>query len=146
MIQQYNLQRFLDAQENTYSRAYSELDQGRKQSHWMWFIFPQILGLGQSETSKFYGIKSLEEATLFLSHPILGSRLISISNLLLKLETNDPQSVFGSPDDLKLFSSMTLFNHIPNADPVFQKVLNKYFCGKEDIKTLNITAGHHYYK
>ena len=135
-----SLKRFTEAQENSYLMALSEIQQGRKQSHWMWFIFPQIAGLGSSETSRYYAIKDLQEADEFLKHPVLGSRLINISRELLKLKTNDAHRVFGSPDDLKLKSSMTLFSMLPDADPVFQQVLEKFFNGGKDIKTLNLIS------
>jgi uncharacterized protein (DUF1810 family) len=135
-----SLKRFTDAQENSYAMAFSEIQQGRKQSHWMWFIFPQIAGLGFSETSRHYAIKDLQEAAGFLNHPVLGSRLINISRELLKLKTNDAHRVFGSPDDLKLKSAMTLFSMLPEADPVFQTVLEKFFNGEKDIKTLRLIA------
>jgi len=133
-----SLQRFLDAQEKDYLVALSEIKKGKKQSHWMWYIFPQIQGLGASETSKFYAIKSKQEAEEFLNHPVLGSRLIEICNALLNLETNDPNKIFGSPDDMKLHSSMTLFSSLPDPDPVFQKVLDKFFDGQKDEKTLEM--------
>jgi uncharacterized protein (DUF1810 family) len=135
-----SLKRFTDAQENSYAMAFSEIQQGRKQSHWMWFIFPQIAGLGFSETSRYYAIRDLQEATGFLNHPVLGSRLINISRELLKLKTNDAHRVFGSPDDLKLKSAMTLFSMLPEADPVFQTVLEKFFNGEKDIKTLRLIS------
>ena len=135
-----SLKRFTDAQEDSYAKAFSEIQQGRKQSHWMWFIFPQIAGLGFSETSRYYAIKDLQEATGFLKHPVLGSRLINISLELLKLKTNDAHRVFGSPDDLKLKSCMTLFSMLPEADPVFKTVLEKFFNGEKDIKTLRLIS------
>ncbi len=132
------LQRFLDAQKNDYHIALSEIKNGKKQGHWMWYIFPQILGLGISETSKFYAMKNIGEAEEFIKHPILGSRLIEISNELVNLETSDAHKIFGSPDDMKLRSSITLFSSLPHANPVFQKVLDKYFSGNTDKKTLGI--------
>ncbi len=135
-----SLKRFTDAQENSYRMALSEIQQGRKQSHWMWFIFPQIAGLGFSETSRYYAIKDLQEADEFLKHPVLGSRLINISRELLKLNTSDAHRVFGNPDDLKLKSSMTLFSMLPGTDPVFQYVLEKFFNGEKDSKTLQIIS------
>jgi uncharacterized protein (DUF1810 family) len=135
-----SLKRFTDAQENSYPAAFSEIQGGKKKSHWMWFIFPQIAGLGFSETSRFYAIKDLQEATGFLKDPVLGPRLINISRELLKLKTNDAHQVFGSPDDLKLQSCMTLFSSMRNADPVFQLVLEKFFYGRQDIKTLQIIS------
>jgi uncharacterized protein (DUF1810 family) len=131
-----NLQRFLSAQESSYQTALSEVKGGRKRSHWMWYIFPQIQGLGFSETSRFYAIKNLSEAEAYLAHPVLGNRLIEISTTLLQLPSNNASSVFGSPDDVKLKSCMTLFAAIPNANPVFQAVLDKFFNGMKDDKTL----------
>ncbi|MDQ2720897.1 MAG: DUF1810 domain-containing protein [Bacteroidota bacterium] len=138
MIKENNLKRFIDAQKASYHIALSEIENGRKKSHWMWYIFPQIQGLGFSETSKFYAIKDIKEAEEFLMHPILGSRLIEICNKLLELETNDLNKIFGSPDDLKLKSSATLFCSIHNSDPVFKLVLEKFFNGEKDNKTLKI--------
>jgi uncharacterized protein (DUF1810 family) len=133
-----NLLRFLNAQKTDYAIAFSEIKNGKKRSHWMWYIFPQIQGLGFSATSKFYAIKDLHEAEEFLHDPVLGKRLIDICNELLKLETNDANKVFGSPDDVKLRSSITLFSSVSGADPVFQKVLDKFFNGKKDPRTLQI--------
>jgi uncharacterized protein (DUF1810 family) len=135
-----SLKRFTDAQENSYAVAFSQIQQGKKKSHWMWFIFPQIAGLGFSETSRFYAIKDLQEAAGFLKHPVLGPRLINISRELLKLKSNDAHQVFGSPDDLKLQSSMTLFSSLQDADRVFQLVLEKFFKGVKDNKTLHIIS------
>lgn len=133
-----NLERFIEAQNADYQTALSEIKNGRKQSHWMWYVFPQILGLGFTDTSKFYAIKDITEAGQFLSHPLLGSRLITISRELLKLDSHDAGKVFGSPDHLKLKSCMTLFSLVSNADPIFQLVLDKFFRGEKDDKTLRI--------
>jgi uncharacterized protein (DUF1810 family) len=133
-----SLKRFIDAQETDYQFALSEVKSGKKRSHWMWYIFPQIEGLGFSETSKYYGIKDLKEAEAYLQHPVIGKRLIEISNELLKLGNNDANILFGSPDDLKLQSSMTLFSSLANTHPVFQLVLEKFFNGTKDQKTLQI--------
>ncbi|MDE3183531.1 MAG: DUF1810 domain-containing protein [Bacteroidota bacterium] len=138
MNQSENLQRFLDAQLSEYEIALSEIMNGRKRSHWMWYIFPQIHGLGFSEVSRFYAIINMEEAENYLNHPVLGKRLVQISNVLLGLTTDNANIIFGSPDDLKLKSSMTLFSLLPNADPVFQRVLDKFFSGEKDQKTLQI--------
>ncbi len=135
-----HLQRFLSAQQNGYPTALTEIKNGKKQSHWMWFIFPQIQGLGFSETSKFYAIKDMGEAEAFLQHPVLGSRLIEICKALLDLDNTNATQIFGSPDDMKLKSSMTLFGATPNADPVFALVLDKFFRGMKDEKTLRIIA------
>lgn len=138
MQKDYNLERFLDAQKNDYAIALSEIKNGRKESHWMWYIFPQVMGLGYTSTSIHYSIKDLDEANAYLNHPVLGKRLIEISNVLLSLETNDARHVFGSPDNMKLKSSMTLFSMVANADKVFEKVLDKFFDGKKDEKTLQL--------
>ena len=133
-----NLQRFLDAQATDYTQALAEVKAGRKRSHWMWYIFPQVQGLGFSETSRFYGIKDLTEATAYLQHPVLGGRLVSICEALLALPGSNATSIMGSPDDIKLKSSMTLFAAVPEAPPVFQAVLAKFFGGKHDDKTLRL--------
>lgn len=137
MSKDYNLQRFVDAQNASYETALSEIKNGRKQSHWMWYIFPQLAGLGFSETSKYYALRDLNEAKAFLKHPVLGNRLVEICGELLKLESNNANRIFGSPDDVKLKSSMTLFS-ATNVNPVFEKVLNKFFNGTKDDKTLQI--------
>lgn len=130
------LHRFLDTQEDTYDTALAEIKSGKKRSHWMWYIFPQIRGLGFSETAKYYAIHNRAEAELFLNHPVLGKRLREISAVLLTLKENNPTSVFGSPDDLKLKSSMTLFSLLEESDEnVFSKVLKKYYGGSDDEKT-----------
>ena len=134
----YNLDRFLEAQKNIYQNALDEIKSGRKQSHWMWFIFPQITGLGFSEVSQYYAIAGLDEAACYLNHQILGDRLVEVSNVLLHLPTNNANKIFGMPDDMKLRSSMTLFNEVSNAPTVFQSVLDKFFDGTPDIKTLEI--------
>jgi uncharacterized protein (DUF1810 family) len=135
-----NLKRFVDAQESSYSDALAEIKNGRKQSHWMWYIFPQIRGLGHSETSKYYAIQDLNEAELFLTHPVLGKRLIEISEVLLGLEGKTANQIFGSPDDTKLRSCMTLFSSLPGTHPVFEAVLDRYFNGAKDNKTLYIIS------
>ena len=137
MNQEKSLQRFVDAQETSYDMALSEIRNGRKKTHWMWYIFPQVEGLGFSATSKYYAIKDIHEAAEFLSHPVLGKRLIGICNELLKLESNNANSIFGHPDDLKLKSSLTLFASL-NTNPVFELVLGKFFGGQKDEKTLRI--------
>lgn len=136
MTSEINLTRFVDAQERDYDRALAEINNGRKQSHWMWYIFPQISGLGFSEMAIYYAINNLAEAKAYLDHPVLGSRLIDIANAMLRIEGKTASQVLGSPDDLKLRSSMTLFSLVENADPVFQAVLSKFFNGQPDSKTL----------
>jgi len=133
-----NLSRFIEAQEKIYSIALEEIKKGRKQGHWMWFIFPQIQGLGYSSTSQYYAIQNIEEATEYLNDTVLGTRLIEICNELLKLDCNDAYSIFGSPDHLKLKSSVTLFSKVENTNPVFLAVLGKFFDNKPDYKTLKI--------
>ena len=132
------LTRFINAQAGSYQTALSEIKNGRKRSHWMWFIFPQIQGLGLSETARFYAIQDLQEANAYAQHPVLGPRLVEISTALLGVKSNDAHAVMGSPDDLKLKSSMTLFGALPRANPVFQAVLEKFFGGAQDEKTLRI--------
>ena len=133
-----SLQRFIDAQQSDYETALSEIKRGRKQSHWMWYIFPQIQGLGFSATSKLYAIKNLKEAQAYLNHPLLGKRLKEITDALINLPSNNAHEIFGSPDDVKLRSSMTLFASLPDADPVFESALKKFFKGEKDAKTLSI--------
>ena len=138
MAQAYDLERFVSAQKDDYETAFSEIENGRKRGHWMWYIFPQIQGLGFSETSRYYALKDLHEAEAFLTHELLGSRLIKITNQLLQLKEDDANRIFGSPDDLKLKSSMTLFCSLDGADPVFEAVLDKFFKGIKDEKTLKM--------
>lgn len=133
-----DLQRFLDAQERDFEVALAEIKRGRKLSHWMWYIFPQIAGLGFSETARFYAIKDKTEAENYLAHPTLGKRLIEISSALTEIEGKTANQIFGSPDDMKLKSSMTLFGALDAANSVFQKVLDKYFDGAKDLRTIQI--------
>lgn len=130
-----NLDRFIKAQENDYETALNEIENGHKQSHWIWYIFSQLQGLGFSSMSQFYGIKDEEEAIDYMNHPVLRERLLEISQALLSLDCNDPVRVMGYPDNLKLQSSMTLFS-IVSKEPVFQKVLDKFYDGQEDQSTL----------
>ncbi len=143
MTEENKLQRFIEAQESSYEIALAEIRKGKKVNHWMWYIFPQIHGLGYSETSKFFAINRTTEAEEYLQHPILGSRLIQISNALLQQETNDAHKIFGSPDDSKLKSSMTLFSSLGH-HPVFDLVLKKFFNGVKDSKTLRIMEKQQY--
>jgi uncharacterized protein (DUF1810 family) len=135
------LARFLDAQKETFDEALQEIKEGKKRSHWMWYIFPQLKGLGFTDISKYYAIKDLREASEYLNHPILGSRLIMISSALLELTTRDAYKIFGLPDELKLKSSMTLFSLVDGADAVFQQVIDEFFGGEKDQKTLNLLSG-----
>lgn len=129
------LKRFLEAQESGYSKALNEIKTGRKQSHWMWFVFPQIAGLGFSETSRFFAIRDLAEAQDYLDHPVLGTRLREISHAVLTHRGASAARIFGSPDDIKLRSSMTLFASLERSDPVFQDVLDEFFKGEKDELT-----------
>jgi uncharacterized protein (DUF1810 family) len=137
-IDQYELNRFIAAQLDIYAQVISELKSGHKQSHWMWFIFPQIQGLGSSRTAKHYAIRDLQEANEYLSHPIPGLRLIECSEIILNIKGLTASNIFGYPDDVKLKSSMTLFAAIENTNPIFEQVLDKYFDGSKDNKTLEI--------
>ena len=139
-----DLKRFLEAQENDFERALAEIKRGRKQSHWMWYIFPQIAGLGFSETSRFYAVKDRTEAELYLAHPVLGARLVEISEALLEIEGKTANQIFGNPDDVKLKSSMTLFGALKNTNPIFQSVLDKYFNGTNDLRTLQLIDDESY--
>jgi len=132
------LHRFLDAQENRYAQVVRELKNQKKESHWMWFIFPQIIGLGQSEIAKFYAISSIEEAIAYIENPILGSRLKECCELIYNIEGQDIQNILGYPDDLKLKSSVTLFSLLENSDPVFKNVLDKFYGRQPDDLTLDI--------
>ncbi|MCI8689961.1 MAG: DUF1810 domain-containing protein [Oscillibacter sp.] len=138
MKTQYNLDRFVKAQRVDYQTALSEIKKGRKRSHWMWYIFPQLKGLGRSPTSEFYGIASLEEAAAFLEDPYLGGNLREICSALTVLTTSNAREVFGVPDDMKLKSSMTLFAHACSSNQIFLDVLEKYFQGQQDTQTLKL--------
>ena len=138
MESHYDLSRFTKAHEYNFNTALREIRSGRKRSHWMWFIFPQIQGLGFSSTAQYYAIESLGEAAAFLHDPCLGEHLIEISEALLTLPTDDAGEVFGYPDNLKLRSCMTLFAKVEDAPPVFREVLQKYYGGSEDERTNEI--------
>jgi uncharacterized protein (DUF1810 family) len=128
----YDLQRFVDAQAPVFEQVCTELREGRKRSHWMWFVFPQIKGLGHSETARRFAISSREEAEAYLQHPVLGPRLRECTRLVNLVEGRSIEQIFGHPDDLKFRSSMTLFANIPSDNRVFQEALQKYFGGKPD--------------
>ena len=134
----YDLDRFIKAQEQAYEQALSEIRSGHKRSHWIWYIFPQIKGLGFSFASEYYGIDGLGEARAYMENPILRKRLLEISEALLDLPSSDAGEVMGYPDDLKLRSSMTLFAEASPEYSVFQKVLDKFFDGDRDNKTLEL--------
>ena len=129
------LERFVQAQEGSYARALQEIKNGRKTSHWMWYIFPQLSGLGHSQTARYYAIRDRAEEAAYMANPVLGSRLLEISSELLKLKSSDAREIMGWPDDLKLKSSMTLFGLV-SREPVFRQVLEQYFGGEEDQYTV----------
>jgi len=132
----FELSRFIEAQDKIYDRVLAELKSGRKRSHWMWFVFPQIEGLGFSSTTQYYSIKSPEEARQYLAHPVLGKRLRECCESILALEGLSVSGIFGYPDDLKLKSSMTLFASVAQGQSVFIRVLDRYFQGARDERTL----------
>lgn len=134
----YDLSRFTQAHMESYKIALEEIRNGRKESHWMWYIFPQIRGLGRSSTSEYYAIRDLDEAKAFLQDAYLGNNLIEISQVLLELEEDNPTVIFGRPDDMKLKSCMTLFAQISDEGSIFHQVLDKYFGGRTDKRTLAI--------
>ena len=136
----FDLKRFVRAQESDYRRALEEIAAGRKRSHWMWYIFPQFAGLGLSSTSRHYAIGSLDEARAYLAHPILGPRLIECAGATLTVEGRSAHDIFGSPDDMKLRSSATLFALVSPEDSVFQRVLERYFDGKRDERPLDMVV------
>nr|WP_298009628.1 DUF1810 domain-containing protein [Anaerolinea thermophila] len=135
-VDPFNLERFVQAQEGVYAQALSEIRAGEKRTHWMWFIFPQALGLGFSPLSQYYGIRSLDEAQAYLAHPVLGARLRECFEALLRLEGRSTHQIFGSPDDWKLRSCATLFALISSPGSVFHQVLDRYFDGHMDDRTI----------
>jgi len=135
---QKGLTRFLDAQNQDYLKALAEMKAGKKISHWIWYIFPQLRGLGFSDISKFYGINGPEEAVAYITHPVLGRHLIDITTELLQTQGKTATDIFGAPDDMKFRSCMTLFANVPNANPVFEAALDKYFIGLQDELTLQL--------
>ena len=134
----FDLGRFTSAQEGIYGSVLAELKRGQKQTHWMWFIFPQIDGLAHSTTSKYYAIKSIEEARKYLNHPVLGTRLLQCAETVLAVEGRSVSEIFGYPDDLKLKSSMTLFAYVADPRSVFVRILDKFFQGERDVRTLDL--------
>lgn len=136
MGDKYNLSRFIEAQEGTYHIVLKELQEGRKRSHWMWYIFPQLKHLGHSNNAKYYGISGIAEATAYLQHPILGQRLREVTSAILHLSGNDAEATFGGIDAMKLRSSMTLFDVVSPND-IFAQVLDKYFNGQSDNRTIS---------
>ncbi len=134
----YGLARFVEAQTGVYETALAEVRAGRKRSHWMWFIFPQCAGLGFSEYSRRYAIKSVAEAEAYVTHPVLGPRLVECFEAVLAVERRSALEIFGSPDDMKLRSCATLFAGVTPAGSVFDQALAKYFGGERDDKTLRL--------
>ncbi len=140
MTDDYELQRFVLAQneDDTYARAVQELQSARKQSHWMWFVFPQLTGLGRSPMAQLYAISGRAEAQAYLEHPVLGPRLLECANLMTAISSGSAETVLGAVDAQKLHSSMTLFARVAPEEPVFQHVLDRYFEGKEDERTTSL--------
>jgi uncharacterized protein (DUF1810 family) len=136
----YKLVRFVIAQDPVYERVCAELRGGRKRSHWMWFVFPQLRGLGQSQMAYTFGISSRAEAEAYLKHPVLGARLKECTRMVNLVEGRSAEEIFGYPDDLKFRSSMTLFAGVQAKDPVFQDAIQKYFGGEPDTRTLDLLA------
>ncbi|GAU82360.1 DUF1810 domain-containing protein [Bosea sp. BIWAKO-01] len=139
MTEVHDLQRFVTAQEPIFETALAELRAGRKRTHWMWFVFPQLRGLGLSPTAERYGLASLAEARAYLAHPVLGPRLVACTAAILEIEGQSAHAIFGSPDDMKLRSSLTLFALAScSGDTLFQQGLQRYFDGKPDQRTLDL--------
>jgi uncharacterized protein (DUF1810 family) len=138
--QPHDFQRFVEAQRTAYDRALAELERGLKRSHWMWYVFPQLAGLGASATSRKYAIASLDEAAAYLRHPLLGPRLAACAEAMLAVEGRSAREILGTPDDLKLRSSATLFAQVSQAGSVFHRLLDRYFDGKPDETTLRLLA------
>jgi uncharacterized protein (DUF1810 family) len=136
----YNLDRFVTAQAALYDAVVAELRVGRKRSHWMWFVFPQLAGLGRSATARHYAIGSLDEAAAYLAHPLLGARLRQCCALVAAVDGRSAHQIFGDPDDLKFHSSLTLFARAAPAEPLFRQCLDKYFDGAPDAGTLDLLA------
>jgi uncharacterized protein (DUF1810 family) len=134
----YQLSRFVQAQQADFDRALAEIRKGRKRTHWMWYIFPQLDGLAFSETSKYYAIKGLDEARAYLAHPVLGPRLLQCAEAALGVDGRSAREIFGSPDDLKLRSCATLFACVSPPDSVFDRLLAQYYGGEPDCKTLRL--------
>ena len=136
----FDLARFLSAQADDYDRALAEVRSGRKRTHWMWYVFPQLDGLGVSSTARHYAIKSLDEARAYLSHPVLGPRLLECAAAAVAVEGRSASDIFGTPDDLKLRSCATLFAAVSPPGSVFDQLLEKYYGGRKDERTLRLLA------
>ena len=140
MTDRYNLHRFVEAQGTNYDEALSELRAGQKRTHWMWYVFPQLAGLGNSPMSARYSIRSEEEARAYLEHPILGRRLIECAEAVLAIGNKAAHDIFGSPDDMKLRSCATLFAHVSPPGSVFKRILDQYYSSEPDPKTLSLLS------
>lgn len=138
MEKRYDMNRFLEAQRETYNNALREIRQGSKQTHWMWFIFPQLRGLGFTDYNIFYGIENLQEASLYLNHPIQGKRLVEITKAILLIENKTALEILGRPDERKLKSCMTLFGLLPETPECFRQVLEKHYNEEQDERTLQL--------
>jgi uncharacterized protein (DUF1810 family) len=138
----YDLRRFLVAQNEVYPAVCAELASGRKMTHWMWFIFPQIRGLGASPASRHFAIASLEEARAYLEHPVLGLRLRECTQWVQGIQGRTAHQIFGSPDDLKFRSCLTLFTHASGHEPLFEAALRKYYGGEYDVRTVELLGSH----
>jgi uncharacterized protein (DUF1810 family) len=134
----YDLDRFVRAQAADFDSALSEIDSGQKRTHWMWYIFPQIDGLALSPTSRYYAIKGRDEAQAYLNHPVLGPRLLAVAEAAMRIEGKSANQIFGSPDDLKLKSCATLFADVSSEGSVFHRILDRYFHGERDERTIEI--------
>jgi len=141
MSKEYNIERFIEPQNSDYPTALREIQNGRKVSHWIWYIFPQLRALGYSSMAVYYGIEDLDEARAYLAHPVLNARLREITEALTTLEESDPYRVMGRPDDMKLRSCMTLFAEATEDNAVFLKVLDKFYNGEKDGRTLRLLSG-----
>ncbi|KOR33108.1 calpastatin [Achromatium sp. WMS3] len=138
ILDSHDIERFVLAQQDDYVQAIAEINSGKKRSHWIWYIFPQLDGLGTSLNCMYYGIKSIDEAKRYLQHPILGTRLHECMVAVLNIQGKSAYEIFGTPDDKKLRSCATLFAYVSSADSVFHQVLDKYFNGKQDTKTIHL--------
>jgi uncharacterized protein (DUF1810 family) len=136
----HDLNRFVEAQRSAYENALAEVRIGRKRSHWMWYVFPQLAGLGRSATSRHYAIRNADEANAYLEHPLLGPRLVECAAAVLEIDGRSAYEIFGSPDDLKLHSCATLFARVSAPGSVFSRLLAKYFGGREDEETVRLLA------
>ena len=136
----YGLGRFIEAQQSVYEQALAEIRAGRKRTHWMWYVFPQFTGLGSSPTSVHYAIKSRDEAREYLAHPVLGRRLVECAEAVLQIPDRSAHAIFGSPDDMKLRSSATLFASVSADGSVFQRVIDEFFDGAPDQRTIELMA------